>query len=380
VSPDEPNELERLLGEAFDARARAEVPDHRQPPPMRLPDHLSPYRHSRSRARSRSRWLAPLAAAAAVLVAVAVAVGVNLSSTSRTTRGAVGPGSLHASSGATPTHSPSGAPSSGAPSPAGKPVHVSLKFGDGQVLGVGMPIIAFLSRPISDARAFASATKVTVNGQPVNGAWYFEQKYGDPAHPIEADYRLQKYWPGHAQIHLSLPVKGLSAGKGLVFDNSLTLDFATGVARIVTVDEATHKLTVTADGKVWQTFPVSLGAPQTPTRRGTKVIMEKGRDISMRGPGYFDPHVEFTQRLTYGGEYLHAAPWNVANIERGIDSSNGCTNLLPADAKKLYNFLDVGDPVQFPNANGPLMQLGDGYGDWNIPWSQWRTGGLYPTS
>ena len=42
-----------------------------------------------------------------------------------------------------------------------------MKFGDGQVLGVGIPIIAFLSRPISDARAFAAATKVTVNGRPV---------------------------------------------------------------------------------------------------------------------------------------------------------------------------------------------------------------------
>jgi lipoprotein-anchoring transpeptidase ErfK/SrfK len=277
--------------------------------------------------------------------------------------------------------SSSAAPSSSAkPTPAAKPVHVSLKFGDGQVLGVGMPIIAFLSRPITDARAFASATKVTVNGQRVNGAWYFEQKYGDPGHPIQADYRMSSFWPGHAQIHMSLPVKGLAAGPGLVFDNSLTLDFATGVSRIVTVDAATHKLTVTADGKVWGTFPVSLGAPQTRTRRGIKVIMEKGRDISMKGPGYFDPHVKFTQRLTYDGEYLHAAPWNVTNIHKGVDSSNGCTNLLPEDAKKLYGFLDVGDPVKYPNANGKLMSIGDGYGDWNVPWPQWRLGGLYRTS
>jgi hypothetical protein len=64
----------------------------------------------------------------------------------------------------------------------------------------------------------------------------------------------------------------------------------------------------------------------------------------------------------------------------GIDSSNGCTNLLPADAKKLYDFLDVGDPVRYPNANGQLMQIGDGYGDWNISWPQWRLGGLYRTT
>ena len=85
--------------------------------------------------------------------------------------------------------------------------------------------------------------------------------------------------------------------------------------------------------------------------------------------------MKFDQRLTYDGEYLHAAPWNVYNITHGINSSNGCTNLLPADAQKLYGFLDVGDVVKYPNANGPPMQLGHGYGDWNVPWPQWRPAG-----
>jgi hypothetical protein len=49
--------------------------------------------------------------------------------------------------------------------------------------------------------------------------------------------------------------------------------------------------------------------------------------------------------------------------------------MLPADAKKVYGFLGIGDVVLFPNANGPHMQLGQGYGDWNVAWSQWLTGG-----
>ncbi len=261
----------------------------------------------------------------------------------------------------------------------GKPVHVSLKIGDGAQVGVGMPIIAFLSRPIKDAKAFAAATKVTVNGTAVQGAWYFEPKAQDPGHPIEADYRMSRYWPGHAQIHMDLPVKGLSAGTGLTFDNSLTLDFTTGPENLLTVDDSTHKVTVMSDGELWGTFPTSLGESRTPTKRGIKVIMEKGLDIRMTGPGYDDPHVKLTQRLTYDGEYLHAAPWNIYNITHGIDSSNGCTNLIPADAKKLYDFLEIGDVVDYPNASGPRMTLGDGYGDWNLSWQQWLTGGLYPT-
>lgn len=272
--------------------------------------------------------------------------------------------------------------------PPAKPVHVSINISDGATVGVGLPIIASFKVKITNGVAFQKATKVTVNGAPATGAWYFE--YSDPAsgHLMEAHYRLEKFWPAHATIHMDLPVKGLSAGKGLAFDNSLTSDFSTGAANVSVVDDSTHMLTVTTDGKVWGKFPVSLGAHNTPTARGIKVIMEKGRDISMRGPGYYDPHVKFTQRLTYGGEYLHSAPWNCTgsagcsgpqnNIGQA-DSSNGCTNLRPKDAEKLYGFLKVGDVVEYPNANGPKMTLGAGYGDWNLTWAQWQSGGAVPT-
>jgi lipoprotein-anchoring transpeptidase ErfK/SrfK len=134
------------------------------------------------------------------------------------------------------------------------------------------------------------------------------------------------------------------------------------------------------DGHLWATMPTSLGAADTPTKRGTKIVMEKGVSTCMKGPGYDECGIKWTQRLTYDGEYLHSAPWNIYNIQHGINSSNGCTNLLPDDAQKLYSFLEVGDVVKYPNADGPLMQMGDGYGDWNVPWAQWKLGGLYPVT
>jgi lipoprotein-anchoring transpeptidase ErfK/SrfK len=236
-----------------------------------------------------------------------------------------------------------------------------------------MPIIAWFNVAPTDALGFAKATTVSANGRPVEGGWYFEGT-AHAGSALEAHYRPRYFWPGHAQINLDLPVKGVSAGKGLVFDNNLTLTFSTGPANISTVDAKTLRMTVKSDGKQYGTFPVSLGAAKTPTQRGTKVIMDQGRDISMRGPGYFDPHVQWTQRLTYGGEYLHAAPWNLANIGRR-STSNGCTNLRPADAKKLFGFLGIGDVVIFPNASGPVMRLGEGYGDWNVSWPTWLGGG-----
>jgi lipoprotein-anchoring transpeptidase ErfK/SrfK len=268
------------------------------------------------------------------------------------------------------------------------PVHIKTLTADGAQYGIGMPIIAFFSRTPKTARPFQDATKVTVNGKAAHGAWYFEQSTYIKGYPVEAHYRLQQYWPANSHVHVDLPMKGVSAGGDLAYDDSLTLDFSIGASHVLTVSNREHKLTVMNGSKVWATFPVSLGAPQTRTLRGTKVIMEKGRDISMRGPGYFDAHVKWTQRLTYGGEYLHSAPWNCVgspgcagpqnNIGRA-NSSNGCTNLRPADAEKLYKFTQVGDVVQYPDADGPHMQLGQGYGDWNIFWSQWQTGGLVST-
>lgn len=278
------------------------------------------------------------------------------------------------SASASPSNSVKPSPS---PTPT-KKVHVSLLESDGGTYGVGMPIIAWFNVAPTDATAFAAATTVTVNGKKIDGGWYFE-KTAHRGSAMEAHYRPTTYWPGHATIKLDLPVNGLSAGKGLSFDDSLTLSIATGRANVLTVDARTLQMTVKSDGKVYGTFPVSLGASNTPTARGTKVIMEKGADISMTGPGYFDPHVQWTQRLTYGGEYLHSAPWNVSNL--GVRStSNGCTNLSPAVAKQLYGYLEIGDVVQFPNASGPPMQLGQGYGDWNVTWSSWLTGGAVHTA
>ena len=314
-----------------------------------------------------------------VTSAVAVLVSACSSSSPSGTKTVTKTAANGASSSAGTSSSASTAPSSPPAAPAA-PVHIKLLNADGATYGVGMPVIAFFSKKITSGKALQDATKATVNGQPIKGAWYFEYSSYIKGYPIEAHWRPQTYWAAHARIHVDIPAKGLSAGKGLAYDDSLTSDFSTGARHIAVVDDATHKMTVTSDGKSYGTFPVSLGLHKTPTAHGIKVIMEKGRDISMRGPGYFDAHVKYTQRLTYGGEYLHSAPWNVSNIKNGVDSSNGCTNLLPSDAKKLYSFLEVGDVVQYPNANGPQMQLGAGYGDWNVNWTAWQSGGLVSTT
>jgi lipoprotein-anchoring transpeptidase ErfK/SrfK len=360
------DEFERTLREAFDGRAREAVNDSVAPPPPRFVAGGATVRRHR-----RARLLAPLAAAAAVVGVVTTVAAVRSTSDDSHTVG-VGVHGRSAVSSAELSATASAAPA--------QAVHIKLLNADGATYGVGMPVIAFFSKKITSGKALSDATTATANGEPLSGAWYFEPSNYYKGYPLEGHWRPQSYWPAHAKVHMSIAAQGRAAGPDLAFDDALTLDFVTGARTIADVNDATHRMTVNTDGKLLGEFPVSLGASRTPTSHGIKVIMEKGRSICMSGPGYSECGVKYTQRLTYSGEYLHSAPWNVGNIKRGIDSSNGCTNLLPDEAKRLYGILEVGDVVEYPNAPGPAMRMGDGYGDWNVSWDVWRTGGVVPTS
>jgi lipoprotein-anchoring transpeptidase ErfK/SrfK len=251
-----------------------------------------------------------------------------------------------------------------------------------------MPIVLFFSPAPTDSAAFTKAVKVTVDGQPANGAWYWEQPTADEvqSHTVEAHYRMQTYWPANAKIHLDIPIGGLSAGKGLVFDGKLTsLDFSIGPKHLSVVNGATEKMKVYSDGTLQRTIQVSLGKSKTPTFTGTKVVMQKGEQapgssslrpngaVRMKGPGY-DEIVDWSVRITRSGEYVHAAPWNSRIGQQS--TSNGCTNLTVSDAKWYYGFAQIGDVLTYANTGGNSMPSWDGFGDWNVDWGQWQQGGL----
>jgi lipoprotein-anchoring transpeptidase ErfK/SrfK len=260
--------------------------------------------------------------------------------------------------------------------PVSLPVHVSSLQSDGGVYGVGMPIVAYFNRKVTDTSIFNQAATVTVNGAPAAGAWYW-QRSGRDGQVLEAHYRLRDYWPARAKIDVFMPVQGLPAGRGLAYENNLTLAIATGAANITTVDGNSKTMVVTSDGRTVMTLPVSLGKATTPTFSGVKVVMEKDRVERMIGTDPADPYdlqVPWSVRLTNSGEFVHAASWNGGNI--GVRStSNGCTNLTVTDAEKYFNFAQIGDVFTYTNTGGQAMPIWDGYGDWNVPWSTWLTGG-----
>lgn len=290
----------------------------------------------------------------------------------------------------TPTDSPT------KPKGPVKTVHVRSLIGDGDVYGVGMPIILKMQPAPTDSTAFTKAVTVTVNEEPATGAWFWEQ----PLHSektkgiIEAHYRMKNFWPPNSTIQVKLPIKGLSAGKtkhgtSLVYGGKLTsITFRTGDKHVTTVDGRTETMKVLSNDKLVKTIPVSLGEAKTPTYTGTKIIMQKGADfpgtnkmrpkgaVRMHGPGY-DMIVDWSVRLTNSGEYIHSAGWN-SQIGQ-TSTSNGCTNLHPKDAKWYYKFSRVGDVTIYSHTTkggGETMPYWDGYGDWNIPWNVWKQGKL----
>jgi lipoprotein-anchoring transpeptidase ErfK/SrfK len=272
-----------------------------------------------------------------------------------------------------------------------KPVHVSTFEGDGKTYGVGMAVMVLMSAEPTDSTAFTKAVTVTVNGKPADGYWFWQQPTV-PGYQMEALFREKGYWPANSTIDVDLPLKGLSAGAGLVYDDSLTVTFKIGDAHISYVDSAQHQMTVTDNGEVVKNFPVSLGASITPTFDGTKVVMAKGEvkpgthtlrpngEVRMvsspDSPDTYDEIVPWSVRITNSGEFVHAADWNLQNIGNH-NTSNGCTNLNPTDAQWFYHFSQIGDVVVYKDANpkGTVQPSWDGWGWWNLTWPQWSRGG-----
>ncbi|HEY3737603.1 MAG TPA: L,D-transpeptidase [Jatrophihabitans sp.] len=337
----------------------------------------------------RSRWFG------AALIVAAAAVTLSACSTGSTTTGGGGVVTQTVTQSVPPpaTSASTGVSTSSAPTCAKTTkVHLSSLENDGTTWGVGMPIIIYATPHPANTIEFNKGVTVTVDGQPADGAWNWSQPNSDEkkTNTFEAHYRLRNanYWPAHADIEVNLDLANKSAGDCLVYDGKLSsISIGTGDANISYVDAGSKTMVVTKNGKQVKTIEVSLGAAQTPTYNGVKVVMQKGEALDpatdpeklrpsgavrMVGDGY-DEIVNWSVRVTNSGEYIHAAPWN-SHIGQ-LSTSNGCTNLTTADAKWFYNFSQVGDVVEYKNTDGGKMPSWDGYGDWNVPWQQWSQGG-----
>ena len=95
--------------------------------------------------------------------------------------------------------------------------------------------------------------------------------------------------------------------------------------------------------------------------------------VGQDDPEFYDiDDVQYAMRLTYSGEFIHAAPWSVGS-QGYANVSHGCTGMSTANAGWLYNMTQRGDVVEYTGTDR-WMTLENGYGDWNLPFADYRTG------
>ena len=92
--------------------------------------------------------------------------------------------------------------------------------------------------------------------------------------------------------------------------------------------------------------------------------------------GGYVVNVQWAMRLTWGGEFIHSAPWSTGAQGR-YNVSHGCVNLAPRNAKWLFDITHVGDPVIVKGTERTLIH-GNGWTAWDRPWSEYVKGSALP--
>ena len=245
---------------------------------------------------------------------------------------------------------------------------------DGETVGVGMPVIVTYDLPVKNKAAFEKKMKVTTTPEQ-EGSWYWVSDK-------EAHYRPRTYWQANSTVNVKLNINSVPAGDGIFGQKNREITFKTGDAHIYRANAQTHQMEVFNNGQKIRTIPITTGKEGFITRSGVKVIIEKFERKTMNsetigiGQGdreYYNMEgVKWAMRLTFSGEFIHGAPWSVAQQGKA-NVSHGCTGMSDADAKFLYDMTRRGDVVETVGTDRQ-MTFGNGWGDWNTSYDEYQAG------
>ncbi|MCI0688265.1 MAG: Ig-like domain-containing protein [Sporichthyaceae bacterium] len=254
-------------------------------------------------------------------------------------------------------------------------LHTAVVPLNGETVGVGLPIQVQLSDPVSD-RAAVEERLTVVSDPQVEGAWHW----------ISDDklrYRPKEYWPSGTEVTLKVRLQGIDAGDGVFGDEHRDVSFTIGrdIRSLVDVDRL--RMTVTIDGKRARTIPITAGKKGWETRNGIKVALEKHKlkvmdaatvGIDPDDPDYYRLNVRWAIRVTWSGEFVHGAEWSTAAQGRSR-VSHGCVGMSLANAEWFFDRTQRGDIIEVVNSPTDRdMELDNGFGDWNLTWSEWTEG------
>lgn len=239
----------------------------------------------------------------------------------------------------------------------------------GIAVGVGQPIVFMFSQPVGTVaaqRAVESHLSISMS-KPVAGGWHWFSS-------VELHFRPTSYWPVGDQVEVSGNLNGWDAGGGAWGAGVVSTAFVIGNSHISTVNLTTHVMTVTDNGRLLYTWPISAGSPRWPTQDGTHIVLDRESVVHMisssvgipvHSPEGYNELVYWDVHISGSGEYVHAAPWDVSI--QGIENvSHGCVNLSPARAEAFFRFSRVGDIVNVIDGVRPSVQGDHGVMDWSF--------------
>ncbi|MET8836731.1 Ig-like domain-containing protein [Micromonospora sp. NPDC004540] len=247
----------------------------------------------------------------------------------------------------------------------------------GKTYGVAMPVVAEFSPGIPKKDRAAVQKRMFVQTDPPQpGAWHWLYN------GTQAYYRAPEYWKPGTTITVRLALAGIPLSNGRYGNVDRSATAKIGRAFEMKVDNATKQMTVYENGAVIRTLPVSLGKKSTPSSSGTMVVMEKKESTVFDTRDEPDPRnqyvteIDFAQRLTWGGEYIHAAPWS-EGVQGRQNVSHGCVNVSMAMGRWLFGKTLVGDPITVKGTDRRL-EPGNGWTAWSMSWRQFVEGSALP--
>ncbi|UEA51012.1 Ig-like domain-containing protein [Mycobacteroides abscessus] len=204
----------------------------------------------------------------------------------------------------------------------------------GQTVGVAMPVTIRFAAPVADRIAAERSIEFSAPKVPAGAFSWVDN--------ATVRFTPREYWPAHSSITVS--VHGVSGMK---------YKFQTGSEVLGIGSISGHTFTVKIDGTVMRTMPASMGKPKHPTPVGSFTALEKQSPVVMdsrtigiplNDPEGYKLTVYYAVRVTWGGVYVHSAPWSTG-AQGNSNVSHGCINLSPDNASWYYNTVSIGDPI-----------------------------------
>jgi len=158
---------------------------------------------------------------------------------------------------------------------------------------------------------------------PQAGGWRW---YGDQ----EVIYRPKDLWQTGTTVTASTALGGVPVAGGYL-DTNRRSTARIGRKMTFQISDATKQMRVFQNDKLVKTFPVSLGAPDTPSSSGNMVVMTREAEALWVYSAEDQLDVKYAERLTADGEYIHAAHgrWPTRDMTTSATAAPTCRTTTP---------------------------------------------------